>query len=549
MKMPSGVSRATFDEAIAAFKAAIGAEWVFVSDEDVDLYRDSYSVFKGSDQELEASAAVAPASTEEVQAVVRIANAHKIPVYPISTGKDLGYGGSAPTYSGAVVIDLKRMNRVLEVNEEMAYCLVEPGVSYFDLYDYIQERKIKLWIDTPDPGWGSPIGNALDRGGGYTMPEFRNHFDAHCGMEVVLANGEVMRTGMGAMPNAKTWQQYKSGYGPWIDGLFSQSNFGIVTKMGFWLMPQPEAMTSVQINCYRFGDLNKLIELMNRTENSRIFNGLPDLSSPMLNAPAIRDLIHFNADGPAPVPTEVQAMLARSDMGYSPELDAYALRTRTPYWRLDVVCYGAPEMVEGQRAALKRMFAQIPDSTFDAGEVMTTPLSPEQQERLHNTLYGKPELRIFGLSARKPWSPAPPFSGHVFFSPLVPRTGEAIMEFNRVIGKAVREMGLPMPTPFIMPIFTWERAAMCVTGFFVTEDDEANAKMRGHVETLIKLAADHGWGEYRAAPAFQTQIMNTYSFNNNILRRFHETVKDAIDPNGIISPGRYGIWPRHLREG
>ena len=73
---------------------------------------------------------------------------------------------------------------------------------------------------------------------------YRNHFDSHCGMEVVLANGEVMRTGMGALPGAKTWQQYKSGFGPWIDGMFSQSNFGVVTKMGFWLLPQPDAYLS-----------------------------------------------------------------------------------------------------------------------------------------------------------------------------------------------------------------------------------------------------------------------------------------------------------------
>jgi 4-cresol dehydrogenase (hydroxylating) len=42
--------------------------------------------------------------------------------------------------------------------------------------------------------------------------------------------------------------------------------------------------------------------------------------------------------------------------------------------------------------------------------------------------------------------------------------------------------------------------------------------------------------------------MNTYSFNNHALLRFHETLKDAIDPNGILSAGRYGIWPKHVRE-
>src|SRR5271155_5097270 len=233
MKLPPGVSSTDFASAVAAFEQAVGKNWVFTSDEDVDLYGDAFSPFLHEPEELVASAAVAPASTEQVQKIVRIANRHKVPLYPISTGKNLGYGGSAPAYSGSVVVDLKRMNRVIEVNEANAFALVEPGVSYFDLYRDIQERKLKVWIDCPDPGWGSVIGNALDRGGGYTSANHRNHFDSHCGMEIVLPNGELLRTGMGAVPNAKTWQQYKSGCGPWIDGIFSQSNFGIVTKMGF----------------------------------------------------------------------------------------------------------------------------------------------------------------------------------------------------------------------------------------------------------------------------------------------------------------------------
>ena len=235
MRVPPGVSPGDFASAIKQFEEAIGKEWVFTSDEDVDLYRDSYSPFWHESEEPIPSAAVAPDGVEQVQAVVKIANKYKIPLWTISTGKNLGYGGSAPLLGGSVVLDLKRMNRVLEVNDKNHYALVEPGVSYFDLYRYIQDKGLKVWIDPPDPGWGSLVGNALERGGGYTP--MRDHFDCHCGMEVVLANGDVVRTGMGALPNAKTWQQYKYGFGPYVDGIFSQSNFGVVTKMGFWLFP------------------------------------------------------------------------------------------------------------------------------------------------------------------------------------------------------------------------------------------------------------------------------------------------------------------------
>jgi 4-cresol dehydrogenase (hydroxylating) len=63
----------------------------------------------------------------------------------------------------------------------------------------------------------------------------------------------------------------------------------------------------------------------------------------------------------------------------------------------------------------------------------------------------------------------------------------------------------------------------------------------------VNICADHGWTEYRVHPHFQRLAMQTYGFNDGALHRLHETLKDAIDPNGIISAGRYDIWPKHLR--
>ena len=186
MRVPPGVSSSDFSDALRKFEAVVGKDWVFTSDDDMETYRDSYSPFWHEEEDRVPSAAVAPDGVEQVQAVVKIANTYKIPLWTISTGKNLAYGGSSPALSGSVMLDLKRMNRILEVNDTNHYALVEPGVSYFDLYRYIQEHKLKVWIDPPDPGWGSPIGNSLERGGGRTP--MRDHFAAQCGMEVVLAN-------------------------------------------------------------------------------------------------------------------------------------------------------------------------------------------------------------------------------------------------------------------------------------------------------------------------------------------------------------------------
>ena len=67
------------------------------------------------------------------------------------------------------------------------------------------------------------------------------------------------------MPGAKTWQQYKFGYGPWIDGMFSQSNFGVVTKMGFWLMPQPDAYLTGTVTVPKYEDLIPLVDILDFT--------------------------------------------------------------------------------------------------------------------------------------------------------------------------------------------------------------------------------------------------------------------------------------------
>ena len=536
MATPPGVSARDFAEATKEFQAAVGTQWVFTTDADVALYRDAYSILRGEPEERLASAAVAPASVEEVQKVVRIANQYKVPIYPISTGRNLGYGGSAPAYSGSVVLDLKRMNKVLEVDERDATALVEPGVSYFDLYRYIQARKLKVWVDVPDPGWGSPMGNALDHGGGYLQTPFRNHFDSHCGMEVVLPTGELLRTGMGALPGSKTWQQYKPGIGPWIDGIFSQSNFGVVTKMGFWLMPEPDAYRTGNVFVPKYEDLVPLVDILTYLENVGVCNGMPALGSPLLGG------------GFAPVAAdpELTAIRAKPGGGTPEELDRYAAKTGKPFWSCTVKMYGPEKAIAAAWDYCKEKFSVIPGARFEDGEAYKLPLTADQLEKQSRKAeFGVPSLAVFSMGARSEFNPTPNH-GHAWFSPIIPRSGEAILEANRVFSDAARELNLPY-RGFSMPTTYWARSFIFLFGFPISDKPEENRKTRASYEAMVKIAAEHGWGEYRTVPAFYDSVMDAYSFNNHALRRFNETLKDAIDPNGILSAGRYGIWPKHLR--
>jgi 4-cresol dehydrogenase (hydroxylating) len=526
MRVPPGLTSKNFSSALQEFEAAVGKQWVFTSDEDMDLYRDSYSPFWHEPQDPVPSAAVAPDNVEQVQKVVRIANAYKIPLWTISTGKNLGYGGSAPLLSGSVVLDLKRMNRILEVNDKNHYALVEPGVSYFDLYEYIQERKLKVRIDVPDPGWGSLIGNALERGGGYTP--LRDHFDAHCGMEVVLANGEIMRTGMGALPGSKTWQQYRYGFGPYVDGIFSQSNFGVVTKMGFWLLPEPEAYLSGTVSVPRHDDLIPLVDTLAYLMNSNIVTGTVGMQSPLLSYRASQ------GGGGA-------ALLTTSHSPSTEELDRLASEKNLPYWSTQVHFYGPAKVVRAQWEYTQEKFSSIPGVKFQEGKEYRFPLDPKEIDKAPHAALGIPSLTIFGVMG--------PSQGHVWFSPIIPMTGEAVFEVQKVFGQAYEEMGVPFTNQnFVLPVSYFPRSFLVLFGFLIEHDVEKNKKNREIFKRLAKVAADHGWGEYRTHPAFMETIMSVYSYNNHALLHFHETLKDAVDPNGILSPGKCGIWPKHLRK-
>jgi len=132
------------------------------------------------------------------------------------------------------------------------------------------------------------------------------------------------------------------------------------------------------------------------------------------------------------------------------------------------------------------------------------------------------------------------WTGHVWFSPRIPRIAEEIHRANKAFGDICRELNLPF--------WGWRGGATILYSLNVTRDPVENRRVREAFVRLVRAGAENGWSEYRTAPAFMDAIAGIFSFNNGALLRLQETIKDAIDPNGILSAGRYGIWPKHLRE-
>lgn len=487
-------------DAVAALDAALGHDNVITSAAELLDYRDPYD-YVGSD-EYTGAAVVTPGSVEDVQEIVRIANAFRVPLWTFGQGRNYAYGGPAPRLRGSILVSFRKMNRVLHVDDELAYAVVEPGVRFQDLYDHLLAGGYRLWPSIPDLGWGSVVGNTLDSGRGYTR--YGDHPSTQCGMEVVLANGELLRTGMGGMSTSKVWHLFRESYGPNHAGLFFQSNFGIVTKMGVWLMRAPEVYLSGWAT-WRDEDLtagvvDALRELM--------FEGV------IVNLP----LLGFGSP---------------SAFGRDPGEGG---------WMVRFALYGREPVVEAQYELVRDALTRAGDVTVGRRDYRG------DEERSRATIHddkvqgGVPGLELLEMFKKLNGEDA----GHLDLSALGPLTGADVAESIRLRRELYRRHGLPYGAGIIL----LQRCALHISPIaFDTRDEQAT---RAGYAAYNAMAADLGRAGY---PVYRTNIQSMdvvadqFDFGGHAQRRFNERLKDLLDPNGILSPGKQGIWPRHLRDG
>lgn len=515
--LPRGVTGDAMKAAFREFADVVGTRWASASKADRETYNDPFNA--GEPLEFVSGGFVAPASVEEVQAVVKAAGRHGVPLWPVSTGKNLAYGGAAPLVPGTVVLDLKRMNRVLEVNEDLAYAFVEPGVSFFDLYAHLQENGIPLWMSVPGPGWGSIVGNGVERGIGYGY--YFDHFATSAGMEVVLPDGELMRVGMGAMENSNSWPVLNYGYGPSVDGLFTQSNYGVVTKMSRFLIPEPEVYLSCEVNCRHDAGLEALIDGLRPFQLDETIRNPPVVSNVELIASFLSVRSQWY-DGEGPLPDGVLETIQK-ELGLG-------------RWNASFALYGSETKVNDGwrriRAAVGGIDGvELKERRYAPGDPIVHPRDQSQA--------GIPNLTEFSLAN---WYGS---GGHIDFSPVGPNTGKHARTMNTLARSRLHEYGFDHLSGF----YCAGRALRFINTVVFRKDDPANlAKIREVFGRLVEDFAAHGYGEYRTHLAYMDAVAGTYDFNGNAMRRFQERLKDAIDPGGIIAPGKSGVWPKAYRS-
>ena len=519
--MAVAVSEAVSDAALRELRAAIGAEHVLGPDDDLSSWRDPFQ--HASWDDYVAAAVVMPATAEEVQAVVRIAGRHRLHLWTHSQGRNNGYGGPAPRVKGSVIVSLKRMNRVLEINEALGYAEVEPGVRWFDLYEAIQAGGHRLMLSVPDIGWGSVVGNTLDHG--MTYLPYGVDMSVACGLEVVLADGSLLRTGMGAMPDNSSWHLYKRGLGPTLDQLFMQSNFGIVTKMGVWLMPEPEVFMPFWARVWREDDLGPLVDTLRRLSLDDTIRCVPQILNTAVYSSVVTDRrLWWQGDGPIPDAT----------------LDKMARELEIGRWLLRCGLFGDEAVVDHRFAKVKAAFEAI-----DGCEVWGTKCAPADIAGLANPAErvqgGVPGLELNAMAA---WYGGEE-GGHIGFSPIAPLTGRDALAVRDLLRGMIEAAGLDYMAVLIPPN---GRCFANVTLIIFDTKDEAQARAAYDVaRRLVRDAAKLGYGEYRAHLDFMDLAAEQYSFGDGAYMRVCNSIKDALDPKGILAPGKQGIWGNSAR--
>lgn len=508
--------------AVSAWRAALGAENVTL--DSLELEAAARTTFETGQRPV---AILRPASTSEVSEVLRIAHAHSISVYPTSGGKNFGLGGRVATSDGAALLDLGRMKRILELDEELAFVRIEPGVTFRELYAFLGARGSQLYASTtggsPD---GSLIGNAVERGDG--SGPLGDRALSVCALEVVLPTGEVVHTGFDRFAPSSVSNVQRWGVGPALDGLFLQSNLGIVTQLSLWLTPLGRFASTIR---FRLATNEALVPVIDAVRTLRLEG--------TLRAPVgfWNDYRVFSAEHASP------------DFVERPQI-ASALGTNARWFGFTSVQAATEELGVATTRRIERVLGPLCEGLeIDAksgdprsGHELFSPDDAGAQffqgiphsESLKSVYFKKPG------GAPSELSPEHDGCGVLWSCPTLPLRGRDCAD---ALANAERQFAEHRFEPLFALLTHGDRAAYFVP-MIVYDRAQAGADARAmacHDAVLASLSGA-GYLPHRLGIQSMGALPRARDDYGTLIAR----LKRALDPNDVLAPGRYDfreIWP------
>jgi|TARA_Y100001001_G_scaffold103252_1_gene100920 4-cresol dehydrogenase (hydroxylating) len=537
------VTRTTIESAIDEWAAILGESGVVVA---------GSAEFGASTIGAKRSipAVLRPENQEQVAAVLQVAQRWQVAVYPVSRGNNWGYGSANPVEDGCVILDLSRLDSISGFDPEMGVVTVGPGVTQGALRDFLDNHEGDYLV--PVTGAGptcSILGNALERG--YGITPITDHFAAVTKIEAILPDGTLYRTPLSELGGAEVDGLFKWGLGPYLDGLFSQGNFGVVVNMTIALAPAPDTVTAFFFSTKEDARLEALVPTVRAVLRAL---GGSVVAINLLNSQRMLSMMT-----PFPEDRAIDGVLPAH------EVENLANRHGVPAWSGVGAIYASKEVARAARRTLRRLLGPVTDRLVfinrrkvDLARTIVRMLPGRLATRVQGMadtlsgaleiMHGTPNDVALALAywrsgtlpeTGQPKNPARDGCGLIWFAPLVPIRGKDVRRYVDMIERICPQYGV---NPLITLTTVNDRCFdSTVPLLFDRGDAKATARANDCYRALYEAGQKQGFLPYR----LNIDAMSTLNTSGSAFSRLASQLKAAVDPNFILAPGRYVPGIKH----
>ena len=489
-------------------------------------------------------AALRVKDSASLREIMRIATRHQVPVYPISTGKNWGYGSALPAHNGCVILDLSPLRKILEFDAELGVVTLEPGVTQGILADFLEVGQHPYLV--PVTGAGptcSLVGNALERGYGVT-PQV-DHFGAVTDLEAVLPDGSLYRSAMHEAGGEDLARLFKWGIGPYTTGLFTQGGFGVVTRMTIILARRPECIKACFFGLQDDALLESAVE--------RIRSLLTKLPGTMGAINLMNQHRVLSMSAPYPV-----AQLGTDGIIPQTVIEAMGRRYYIMPWTGFATLYGTRRVVAAAQKEMKAALAGVASRVLFVTPARARALAGltkwipgaigQRLTRVTGTLSqslelvaGRPNETALPLAYwRNPVpqqaqfkNPARDGCGLTWYAPLVPMRPAGVRAYVNMVKQIAPRYG-------VEPLITFTSLNdrlfdSTVPLLFDRNKPEAVAATAACYQELLETGRKHGWFPYRVGVSTMETLTDLLTDSS----AFQARLRKDLDPHDLMAPGRY----------
>jgi FAD/FMN-containing dehydrogenase len=499
-------------------------------------------------------AVLRPRSVAEIVQTVEIAARFRLPLHPISTGHNWGYGTALAVANESVVVDLSQMGGIRDFDEDLGVVTVEPGVTQSALAEFLRQRDAPFLVPVTGAGPScSILGNALERG--YGITPISDHASSVMAIEAVLPDGSIFRPVFADLGAPEAARVFRWGIGPYLNGLFLQGGFGIVTSMTVALARRPEVMKAFVMSVSEDVTHEQLITAIRQI--LRLFpstvGGINLMNAHRvlaMSAPYPR--ARLGADGLIP-DAVIEELRRDSEIGR---------------WNVYGTLYGTRGVAAAAQSEIKRLLKPLAARLLFVSRPMANTIRkiagrlPAGMRRRFGpaaeTLASSLELVVgepnetalpltYWMSDTRPdagagLDPARDGCGLIWYSPIVPMRPETVRQYLDFLVPTMRRHSLE---PLVTLTSVSERCFdSTVALIFDRGSEAATRRAQECYMELLEEGCRLGFVPYRVSVEAMRWLTGRPSAHWDLADR----LKKTADPLGIIAPGRYSRAP-HSRSG